>query len=239
MELYFKVLPNELLIKILLELPRIDILKVYPLVCKHCLKNISLENILTQRKLQFPRSHAVKFHDDVFYDMSKPPMPIMDKKNVDLVKGDYAFHADGWDISLFLFDGIDIIEIYTTNPDGYTMYSFPVEYAVLENDIPLYYWYDKNDIWSLFFVMFNQYNFVDQTILNLTFENDIITTHFEYERATYCLVFKENKEKVINVLTKNKYNIYTLRNGEEFKHNTLYYKDIESDTRIYPDYDHQ
>ncbi len=234
-ELYFKVLPYELLIKILLELPRIDILKVYPLVCKHCLKNISLENILTQRKLQFPRSHAVKFYDDSFYSMlSKSPLPIMDKKNVDMVKGDYAFHADGWDIYMFLFDGIDIITIYTSNPNVYTIYSFPIEYAVLENNIPLYYWYNKNDTRPLDFVMFNQYNFIDQTISNLTFENDIITTHFEYKRATYYLVFKENKENVINILTEKKCNVYNLTNGE-FKHNTLYYLDRKSDTFIYPD----
>ena len=212
----YNIFPKEIWIKILMDLHCKDIDELSSK--SNQFKQLSEEqNIKEQIKIKgFPRVEGhCKSHDlssiidDEYKDLLEDDMEdlnpikrdILDKLldkmcnfNFDLIKGDLIaisgfddYRNDG----IYIFDGCQIIGLdYKIDDYG----SLPNEFTVINNGVPVNYWYDIGNeeytkgISHNNIVYFDHSSVKDQCLANISDSDGHLKTHFKYDDKVYTIV---------------------------------------------------
>ena len=211
---YFDLLPPEILKYILLLTDRKTIKLLYELFNKETIKYMpSLDSILDERKLQYPRIEGFSFlhhipkdeyirfgYDSEEYHFKLPTKPdfrIEDAKryfkreDTDLVKGDIIvfdkLKVDQY--NKYIYNGINIVELdykcyYADNV-------LPKEWQVIQNDVPIMYWYyslkESSIVWFDVTTVLDQCMNNFKSVLREDGNHDIVTS-FSYQKTEYQIV---------------------------------------------------
>lgn len=178
-------------------------------------KKFEIKHIIENKKyVGFPRKEGkCKIHQFTDINLLKSPNKIEILSNriyndikMDIVRGDFIiinehnlekFINYGNKYELFVFDGLKLIDLGGNKNITYRNTLLPKEFRVIENDIPINYWYNTKltGIYDINSVWFDYSPVKDQCLNHIKYDSAIsdsgqycLYTNFEYKNDNYYII---------------------------------------------------